>query len=743
MLGRPKMHAADAPGGGRGAQLYARMVFRLRWAVVLGWLALVCAAFTMLPTPSTGGTIGDFLPATSPAMVAQQRSLKAFDVPLTTGTVLVLHKPGGLSAGTLADIALYAASIDQQLPELHRPYPRDQILGALPVINPHDRSTALTYLYFAPSASTGAQQRMSDAYAAHFQMDPGVRSYVTGVVPAHNAEAGYLTSKIALVEYATLALITLIVAATFRSVVAPLLALTSAALAYVTDERLLGWLSRAAGVSVPSELSPLIIALLLGVLTDYTVFFISGFQEQLRSGREWRGAARSAITLNAPIIAVAGLTVAAGCGALYVAPTKLFSAFGPGLAITVLVGLFTALTLIPAMIAIVGPHLFWPSQPQRRHEADAPTSADLRTPWAVRAVDTRRRATVTALVCSIGLILLALPVSGLRLSLSTTGALPAADPVQQGVTAMTTAFPRGSTSPTELLIEGKNVNQQRPALAAFQRSVATQPGVATVFGPADDPFLGSHGVFFAAGADTTRLAIVYNSDPLAARATATLRTLQARDEQLARAAGLKNVQFAYAGETALASGMARLTFRNLAVILSAAILVELLLLAIYLRSLVAPLYLLACSVLTVAVALGLTVTVFQHWLGAPGLTFYVPFASAILLLALGSDYNVFGVGRIWEQAATRSLREAIRLALPRSTKAITAAGVTLAGSFALVALIPLQTFAELAFAMCVGLLVDTFIVRTLLTPALLSLVGPISGWPGHRLSERRTPEAPQ
>lgn len=737
------MHTTDAPGGGSGAQLYARMVFRLRWAVVLGWLTLVYAAFTLLPIPTSGGAIGNFLPAGSPAMVAQQHSIRAFDVPLTTGTIMVLHKPGGLSAGTLADVALYAASIDQKLPGLHQPYPPDQVLGAIPVINPRDRSTALTYLYFAPSASTGAQQRMSDTYAAHFRIDPGVRAYVTGVVPAQNAQAGYLTSKLALVEYATLALITVVVVVTFRSAVAPLLALISAALAYVTDERLLGWLGREVGMSVPSELSPLIIALLLGVLTDYTVFFMSGFQEQLRAGKNRQDAARAAIALNSPIIAVAGLTVAAGCGALCVAPTTLFSAFGPGLAITVVVGLFTALTLIPAMIAILGSHLFWPSHPQPRDEPDPPTPADQRATFAVRAVDTRRRATVTALVCLIGLVLMALPVSGLRLSLSTTGALPASDPVQQGVAAMTTTFPRGSTSPTEVLIEGKNVNQQRTALAAFQHSVATQPGVSTVFGPADDPFPGSHGVIFAGGADTARLAVIYDSDPLGARATTTLRTLQARDMQLAHAAGLKDVQFAYAGETALASDMARLTFRNLAVILTAAVLVELMLLAIYLRSLIAPLYLLACSVLTVAVALGLTVTIFQHWLGAPGLTFYVPFASAVLLLALGSDYNVFGVGRIWEQAATRSLREAIQVALPGSTKAITAAGVTLAGSFALVALIPLQTFAELAFAMGVGLLIDTFIVRSLLMPALLSLVGPISGWPGHRLSERRTRKVPR
>ncbi|GAB3489696.1 hypothetical protein GCM10027572_12190 [Flexivirga lutea] len=737
------MGSARKARGMRAAGIYAEVVVWLRWVIVLGWLAAVGASLILLPEPAAGGEMANFLPTHSPAMVAQQRSLKSFAVPLTTGTIVVLHKPTGLATATLADITLAATAVDQQLEGLHRPYPRDRVLGALPIIDPRDRRTALTYLYFDPSVSGPSQQRMAQAYAAHFRSDPGVQTFVTGVVPAQNAEAEYLADKITVVELATLALVTAIVAVTFGSAVAPLLALGSAALAYLADQRLLSWLARQSGVSVPSELSPLIVALLLGVLTDYSVFFLSGFQQRLRAGARSREAVRSTITLNAPIIAVAGLTVAAGCGALYAAPTRMFSSFGPALAVTVLVGVATALTVIPAVMAIVGPYLFWPSgtgRPSGRRHTSAETSlGDRQTSLPVRMVRSRLRAAATALLCCTGLIAMAWPVTGLRLSLSTTGVLPASNPVQQGIRAMTVTFPRGSSSPTELLVDGPDLAGQRRALAAFQRAVAAQPGVAAVLGPADDPVPGAHGVVFSSATGTARLAVIYDSDPLGARSTHTLRNLTADDDALARQAGLRHVRFSYAGETALASDMARLTFRNLAVIMGAAILVEFLLLASYLRALVASAYLLACSVLTVAAALGLTVLVFQHWLHAPGLTFYVPFASAVLLLALGSDYNVFGIGRIWQAAADHPLREAIAIALPRSTRAITAAGLTLAGSFALVALVPLRTFAELAFAMGVGLLVDTFIVRSLLTPALLSLIGPVSGWPGHRLRAARTP----
>ena len=137
----------------------------------------------------------------------------------------------------------------------------------------------------------------------------------------------------------------------------------------------------------------------------------------------------------------------------------------------------------------------------------------------------------------------------------------------------------------------------------------------------------------------------------------------------------------------------------------------------------APLYLVGVSMLVVAAALGLTVYVFQDLLGYGELAFFVPVASAILLLALGADYNVFLISRIWREADEAALKPAIQTAGSQAGRAITVAGVILAVSFAAVALIPIQSFREIAFALCVGLLLDTLIARTLLIPALVSLFG--------------------
>jgi putative drug exporter of the RND superfamily len=164
----------------------------------------------------------------------------------------------------------------------------------------------------------------------------------------------------------------------------------------------------------------------------------------------------------------------------------------------------------------------------------------------------------------------------------------------------------------------------------------------------------------------------------------------------------------------------------------AALAVNFFLLAIFLRSLVSPLFLVAASVLGLAASLGATVFVFQGLLGYGDLTYYVPFAAAVLLLSLGSDYNLFVVGRIWQEARDAPLRDAIANAAPRASRAIAVAGVALAGSFALLALVPLRPFREFAFTMAFGILVDTFLVRTLLVPALIALAGDAGFWPGRR-----------
>jgi RND superfamily putative drug exporter len=250
--------------------------------------------------------------------------------------------------------------------------------------------------------------------------------------------------------------------------------------------------------------------------------------------------------------------------------------------------------------------------------------------------------------------------------------------------------------------------------------VAREPGVARVLGPGHGPRLAVP-LFVARSGTNARFLAVLQSEPLDARAIAALRRLRDDMPELRRRAGLGDATISYAGDTALADDTVSAVRRDSVRVGLAVLLVNLVLLALFLRAILAPLYLLAASVLAVGAALGATTWLMESVLGHDDVTYYVPFAAAVLLLSLGSDYNVFVVGRIWQRARERPLREAIAEVAPRTSATVTTAGLTLAGSFALLALIPLRTMRELALAMALGILLDTFVVRSLLVPSLLAL----------------------
>ena len=201
---------------------------------------------------------------------------------------------------------------------------------------------------------------------------------------------------------------------------------------------------------------------------------------------------------------------------------------------------------------------------------------------------------------------------------------------------------------------------------------------------------------------------------------------------LLREAGLTDAQVSYAGDTAVAQQVIDRTLSDLIRIALAVVLVDFLLLVLFLRALVAPLFLIVASVLALAASAGITVVIFQRLFGVQDIVYYVPFAAAVLLVSLGSDYNIFLVGRVWDEARATPLRQAVERGVPRATRAISIAALALAASFALLGLIDVVAFRQLAVLLAVGVLVDAFFVRSLLVPSLITLFGHASAWPGRR-----------
>ncbi|HMC36260.1 MAG TPA: MMPL family transporter, partial [Actinomycetota bacterium] len=617
------------------------------------------------------------------------------------------------------------------------------IEGALPISNalgviPGSReqgTTVVTYLYFDPSLGLQQADALAHRYAAQADSPSDSLIGVTGTLPARLEQSNLILAALPWVELATVLLILAVVGLTFRSIGAPLVTLFAAGTAYLIAIRIVAWVGRRFGVSVPQELEPLIVVLLLGIVTDYSIFFLTDFRDRLRAGDRPKGAIRKTSAEFTPIIFTAGLTVAAGTAALAVARLKFIRAFGPGLALTVVVGLLVAITLVPATLALLGRFVY----SSRGLAGSLPPPEVTRSPLhagfrirMTRLATAKPIAAAIVLACLLGLAALASGLRNARLGFSLVSELPASAEARRAADAAGRGFAPGVLSPVLVLVEGPGMTARTSELARLEDLIGRQPGVAAVIGPREQQSVRLTGAFLSSSGDAARYAVIFDHDPLAGIAVNDFKHLRAGMPDLVRSAGLSGVSVSFAGDTALVEETIGLMLHDLGRVALATLAIDLALLIVFLRALLAPLYLLAASVLALGAALGLTTYVFQGVLRHQDLTYYVPFAAAVLLVSLGSDYNIFIVGRIWDEARGRGLRDAISLGAARATRPITIAGLTLALSFAMLAIVPLVPFWELAFALSAGVLIDSFVVRSYMVPGLISLFGEASWWPWQR-----------
>jgi putative drug exporter of the RND superfamily len=721
------------------AKTFAYLIVGLRFPIILGWAAAVVVAILFLPPLSSSGGVSDLIPAGSPAVQADANAARLFGYPLEAGIAIVQSHPHRLPQAVVDKTAQAALKYDRHasIPGLLAviPIPNGAGIPQAITVSPASAagllsgvrqrtSTIVTYLEF--SADATMEQQVSDAYTyAHRYLAYVVG--VTGPVAAQYEQGLIIDRDLGWVELFTVLAIALIVGVRFRSLLAPLAALACAGTAYALAVRLVAWGTQRTGIALPQEVDPVLVVLLLGVTTDYCVFFLAEMRARLVEGADRLQAVRDSTTASAPIVFTAGLIVAAGTGALLVARGGLLRAFGPGLAATVLVSMVVSLTLMPALLGVFG-SLIFRRVPQGR--SPSPRS------WLARFVTSKPVALLVIAACVAGLGIAAVAARGLGLGSPLIGEMPASSDAARASAAASAGFAPGILAPTEVLVIGAGAGSRTAADRRFEDVLRRQPGVASVVGPSvldgsASPGSSSNPMIARNGA-AVRFALIYATDPLNATAVGQVRVLTARLPALGEAAGLRGVSYEVGGQTALTGDAINATASDLWRVGLAIMLVTLVLLIVFLRALLAPVYLLAASLLAVLATLGLTVVICDAIFGSPDLVYFVPFAAGVLLVSLGSDYNVFVVGRIWEEARSRPVREAVAVAAPRASRAITTAGVALAASFGLLAVIPLEQFRQMAIIMAVGVLLDTVVVRSLLVPSLVALTGRAGMWPGRQ-----------
>jgi len=725
-------------------RVYGALTAYLGLPVIAGWIAAAVLAVMFLPDFAAASGFGliQLVPSNTPALRAQATEQHLFGSSLADSPALVVeHASGTLPASTLLGIARQAQGVDGSHPASTPP---DRPSFALPLTNiagltsasGKPATTAVTFLFFPATAQSGDISAGAARYAAAEPRPPGTSVGITGPVPAQLSEGDLIENTLILLEVVTVVVIAVLVGLIFRSPVAPLVPLAGAGIAYVISRHVLGWGAHLLGLQIPSQLAPIVIVLILGVVTDYSVFTLTGMRARLAAGERRTTALRNSSSRVVPLVIAAALTVAAGTVALVGADLDFFHAVGPGMAVAVIISGLVSISFVPALVGVLGRVAFWPNLPRRRRSPAGPAveRGGGRLVLA-RLISKRWAAALTALVSVAVLLAAASGLTHARLGTNVISGLPTTSEPRQAADAAAAGFGPGIVGPTTLILQGPRIGSAGAPLGRVETALRRSPGVSAVVGPGELPANLAASVFATSTGDAVRLFIVLGDDPYNAAAIGVFNQLQQRIPTVLSAAGLSDATTAWSGATPAAADAVAATNTDIwRVALLAAVLMSLVLM-LYFRAVPAPLLLIASSALGLAASLGVFVAVFQGPLGYPDVTFFVPVTAGVLLVSLGADYSVFVMGRIWEEARGRDMASAVEAALPRASRAVSVAAVTLAASFAVLALVPVQPFREFAFILGIGVLIDAFVVRSLLLPALLVLAGRRAFWP-HRPADR-------
>jgi len=728
-------------------RLYGGLTAHLGLPIIAAWIAAAVAAVMFLPDFGAASGFGliQLVPSNTPALRAQATEQQLFGSSLADSPAIVVeHSQRSIPAATLLRIGRQAQAVDGSRPASAPP---DQPSFALPLVNVTalisasrvPATTVVTFLFFPLTAVSGDITAGADRYAAATSRPAGATVGVTGPVPAQISEGNLIENALVVLEIVTVLVIAVLVGVIFRSPVAPLVPLAGAGISYMVARHVLGWGAHLLGVEIPSQLSPIMIVLILGVVTDYSVFTLTGVRARLGAGERRSIALRNSSSRVLPLVIAAALTVAAGTIALIGANLDFFHVVGPALAVAVIISGLVSVSFVPALVGVLGRLTFWPHLPRN---PVSPSKSEVEPGGGrrvvARLVGRRWAAAVTAVVCVGALLVGASGLTHARLGTNVITGLPSSSGPRQAADAAAAGFGPGIVGPTTLILQGPGVASHAAALSRLEAALRRIPGVSAVVGPGELPLNFGASAFATSSRNAVRLFLVLRDDPYDSAAIGTFTALQQQMPHVLSDAGLRTASIAWSGATPAAADAVAATNTDIwRVALLAALLMSLVLM-LYFRAVPAPLLLIASSALGLAASLGVFVVVFQGPLGYPDVTFFVPVTAGVLLVSLGADYSVFVMGRIWEESRGRDMAAAVEAALPRASRAVSIAAVTLAASFGVLALVPVQPFREFAFIMSVGVLIDAFVVRSFLLPALLVLAGPRAFWP-HRKAGRREP----
>ncbi len=688
---------------------------RSKWIVVVLWLAVVMLAFPLAQklTDAQDNDAASWLPgsAESTQVLHESEEFRPEVIP----AIVVYARESGLTPADRARIDEDVAAIKQLSDHGVR---GNEVRG--PVYDrPQDPRAAQVFVPITMDEK--GWDRIAPAVdsirAETGKSTGGLAVHITGPGGSAADFSEAFEGIDSTLLLAALGVVIVMLLITYRSptlIVVPVIAVI---VALSAAQALIYLLAEHADLTVNGQSAGILTVLVFGAGTDYALLLVARYREELRRHEDRHEAMALALHRAGPAVLASGATVVLGMLVLLFAEMNSTSGLGPVAAIGVLVALIVMITLFPALLVIFGRWIFWPVIP---HFGSAePTERGF---WSRTGGKIARRPRMTWGITAVALAACALGLLHLRAEgISNADAFTGEPDSIVGQQVQAEYFPAGSGDPLVIISNARQARQVGEAVAAtpgvIPQTIAIPPGTK----PINDGRI----LFEATVTDP--------GDSAAAKATVE----RTRDAVHA----VPDADAQVGGGTAALLDAENATTHDNYLIIPLVLLVVLLVLMLLLRALIAPLLLIGTVVLSFAAALGLSALAFRYIFDYAGESTDFPLFVFVFLVALGIDYNIFLTTRIREEAGRQGTRPGVLTGLAATGAVITSAGLVLAGTFAALGTLPMVAFAEIGFAVALGVLLDTFIVRSVLVTALFLDVGPKVWWP-HRLAREDGPPEP-
>lgn len=723
-MATPAPDPTDGPRTGRRPRALRLL---LPVVLILGWLVLAGIGgpyFGRVDEVSSNDRTA-YLPDSADATEVAQRA-EDFTGSEAIPAILVITSPQELDEQELSSITEAA----ERLGSL------SAVTGEVsPPLTSEDGQAVQIFVPLDPDADLGAATEQIDAELAA-DLPAGLTAHVTG--PAgFSADLGAAFAGIdGLLLGVALAAVLVILLIVYRSLLLPLIVLATSMFALCTALLTIWHLAAADVLLLSGQTQGILFILVIGAATDYSLLYVARYRDELRRTRDRWTATRRALRGTLEPVLASGGTVIAGLLCLLLSDLKSNSTLGPVAAIGILFAMAAALSFLPAVLLLTGRTAFWPRRPrfvpEAEHGGNAGSAPAAHGIWGRIALAVRRRPRpiwiLTAVVLALGCL------GALRLDAS---GVPQSDLVltessaRDGQVELGEHFPGGSGSPMQVIVPEGSLQDTADLLLA-------QGGIDGVAVSAQDSPSGTAPVtadgLQAQGPPGTPVPqpTVVDGDvllqatladaPDSSAAERTVRQVRAEisDQGLDAQVG---------GVTATSIDTNDASAHDRTLIIPVVLAVILLILMLLLRSVLAPVLLILTTVLSFGTAMGVSALVFEHVLHFPGADPAVPLFGFVFLVALGIDYNIFLMTRVREESLAHGTREGVVRGLSVTGGVITSAGLVLAATFAALGVIPILFLAQIAFIVAFGVLLDTFVVRTLLVPALAMDLGKVIWWP--------------